>query len=91
MGHALAALRMIDVIRYETNGKQASCRLKHPRHIRQNLSSARALYWLGFSVPVLVARLSNWANVRSSMRFREITWNADDELCSRCDIQDPRH
>ena len=39
MSHVLAALRMMEVVRYETNGKQASYRLKHPRQIRQILSA----------------------------------------------------
>jgi DNA-binding transcriptional ArsR family regulator len=35
VSHVLAALRMMEVVRYETNGKQASYRLKHPRQTRQ--------------------------------------------------------
>ena len=39
VSHVFAALRMMEVVRYETNGKQASYRLKHPRQIRQILSA----------------------------------------------------
>ena|SRR5712691_1401546 len=39
VSHVLAALRMMEVVRYETNGKQASYRLKHPRQIRQIISA----------------------------------------------------
>lgn len=39
VSHVLAALRMMEVVRYETNGKQASYRLKHPRQIRQVLAA----------------------------------------------------
>jgi DNA-binding transcriptional ArsR family regulator len=39
VSHVLAALRMMEVVRYETDGKQASYRLKHPRQIRQLLSA----------------------------------------------------
>ena len=39
VSHVLAALRMTEVVRYETDGKQARYRLKHPREIRQILSA----------------------------------------------------
>jgi DNA-binding transcriptional ArsR family regulator len=39
VSHVLAALRMMEVVRYETNGKQASYRLKHPRQTRQILNA----------------------------------------------------
>jgi DNA-binding transcriptional ArsR family regulator len=39
VSHVLAALRMMEVVRYETNGKQASYRLKHPRQIRQVIAA----------------------------------------------------
>jgi predicted transcriptional regulator len=39
VSHVLAALRMMEVVRYETNGKQASYRLKHPRQTRQVLAA----------------------------------------------------
>ena len=39
VSHVLAALRMMEVVRYETNGKQASYRLKHPRQIGQILAA----------------------------------------------------
>ena len=39
VSHVLAALRMTEVVRYETDGKQARSRLKHPRQIRQILSA----------------------------------------------------
>ena len=39
VSHVLAALRMMEVVRYETNGKQASYRLKHPRQTRQILDA----------------------------------------------------
>jgi len=39
VSHVLAALRMMEVVRYETNWKQAKYRLKHPRQIRQIISA----------------------------------------------------
>jgi DNA-binding transcriptional ArsR family regulator len=39
VSHVLAALRTMEVVRYETNGNQASYRLKHPRETRQLLAS----------------------------------------------------
>ena len=39
VSHVLAALRMMEVVRYETDGRRASYRLKHPRQIRQILSA----------------------------------------------------
>jgi DNA-binding transcriptional ArsR family regulator len=39
VSHVLAALRMTEVVRYETNGKQARYRLKHPRKTRQLLAA----------------------------------------------------
>ena len=39
VSHVLAALRMREVVRYETNGNQASYRLKHPRQNRQILGA----------------------------------------------------
>ena len=39
VSHVLAALRMTEVVRYETDGKQARYRLKHPREVRQILSA----------------------------------------------------
>ena len=35
VSHVLAALRMMEVVRYDTNGKQSSYRLKYPRQTRQ--------------------------------------------------------
>ena len=35
VSHVLGTLRMTEVVRYETKGKQARYRLKHPREIRQ--------------------------------------------------------
>ncbi len=39
VSHILAALRMIEVVRYETNWKQASYRLKYPRQMRQIIAA----------------------------------------------------
>jgi DNA-binding transcriptional ArsR family regulator len=39
VSHVLAALRMMEVVRYEINGKQASYRLKHPRETRKLLDA----------------------------------------------------
>ena len=39
VSHVLGALRMTEVVRYETNGKLARYRLKHPRQTRQVLSA----------------------------------------------------
>ncbi|MFQ6006796.1 MAG: ArsR/SmtB family transcription factor [Woeseia sp.] len=35
--HVLAALRLAEIVRYETDGRQARYRLKHPREVRQIL------------------------------------------------------
>jgi DNA-binding transcriptional ArsR family regulator len=35
VSHVLAALRLAEVVRYETDGRQARYRLKHPRETRQ--------------------------------------------------------
>jgi len=37
--YVLAALRLAEVVRYETDGTRARYRLKHPREIRQILRS----------------------------------------------------
>jgi DNA-binding transcriptional ArsR family regulator len=37
VSHVLAALRLAEVVRYETDGRQARYRLKHPRETRQLL------------------------------------------------------
>jgi DNA-binding transcriptional ArsR family regulator len=37
VSHVLAALRMMEIVRYESDGKRAKYRLKHPREIRQVL------------------------------------------------------
>ena len=37
VSHVLAALRLAEVVRYETDGTRARYRLKHPRQIRQIL------------------------------------------------------
>jgi DNA-binding transcriptional ArsR family regulator len=39
VSHVLAALRLAEVVRYETDGRQARYRLKHPRETRQLLQS----------------------------------------------------
>ena len=39
VSHVLAALRLAEVVRYETDGTRARYRLKHPRQIRQILRS----------------------------------------------------
>jgi len=39
VSHGLASLRMIEVVRYETNWKQASYRLKYLRQTRQILAA----------------------------------------------------
>jgi DNA-binding transcriptional ArsR family regulator len=39
VSHVLAALRMMDLVRYETNGKTASYRLKHPRETRRVMAA----------------------------------------------------
>jgi predicted transcriptional regulator len=39
VSHVLAALRMMEVVRYETNWKQASYRLKYPRQTRQIIAA----------------------------------------------------
>ena len=39
VSHVLGALRMTEVVRYETNGKLAKYRLKHPRQTRQVLNA----------------------------------------------------
>jgi DNA-binding transcriptional ArsR family regulator len=39
VSHVLGSLRMTEVVRYETNGKLAKYRLKHPREVRQILSA----------------------------------------------------
>src|SRR5215475_9288484 len=35
VSHVLATLRLAEVVRYETDGRQARYRLKHPRETRQ--------------------------------------------------------
>ncbi|MBI4431466.1 MAG: winged helix-turn-helix transcriptional regulator [Candidatus Omnitrophica bacterium] len=42
VSHVLAALRLAEVVRYETEGRRATYRLKHPRQIRQILSGLSA-------------------------------------------------
>ena len=42
VSHILAALRLAEVVRYETEGRRATYRLKHPRQIRQILNSLSA-------------------------------------------------
>ena len=37
VSHVLAALRLAEVVRYETDGRQAHYRLKHPRETQQLL------------------------------------------------------
>jgi DNA-binding transcriptional ArsR family regulator len=37
VSHVLGALRLADVVRYETDGRRARYRLKHPREVRQIL------------------------------------------------------
>ncbi len=37
VSHVLAALRLAEVVRYETDGRRARYRLKHPREVRQIL------------------------------------------------------
>jgi DNA-binding transcriptional ArsR family regulator len=37
ISHVLAALRLAEVVRYETDGQRARYRLKHPREVRQIL------------------------------------------------------
>ena len=39
VSHVLAALRLAEVVRYETDGRQARYRLKHPRETRQLLNA----------------------------------------------------
>jgi hypothetical protein len=39
VSHVLAALRMLEVVRYETNWKQSSYRLKYPRQTRQIIAA----------------------------------------------------
>ena len=39
VSHVLAALRMMEVVRYETKWKQASYRLKYPRQTRQIIAA----------------------------------------------------
>jgi DNA-binding transcriptional ArsR family regulator len=39
VSHVLAALRLAEVIRYETDGRQAHYRLKHPHETRQLLEA----------------------------------------------------
>ncbi|MBI4488159.1 MAG: winged helix-turn-helix transcriptional regulator [Deltaproteobacteria bacterium] len=39
VSHVLGSLRMTEVVRYETNGKQARYRLKHPGEVRQILNA----------------------------------------------------
>ena len=39
VSHVLAALRLAEVVRYETDGTRAKYRLKHPHQIRQILRS----------------------------------------------------
>ena len=39
VSHVLAALRMMEVVRYETDGKRSSYRLKYPRQTRQILAA----------------------------------------------------
>ena len=42
VSHILGALRLAEVVRYETEGRRATYRLKHPRQIRQILNSLSA-------------------------------------------------
>jgi DNA-binding transcriptional ArsR family regulator len=39
VSHVLAALRLAEVVRYETDGRQARYRLKHPRETRELLQA----------------------------------------------------
>ncbi len=39
VSHLLAALRLAEVVRYETEGRRATYRLKHPREVRQLLKA----------------------------------------------------
>ena len=39
ISNVLAALRLADVVRYETEGRQARYRLKHPREARKVLDA----------------------------------------------------
>jgi DNA-binding transcriptional ArsR family regulator len=39
VSHVLAALRMMEIVRYEPNWKQASYRLKYPRQTRQIIAA----------------------------------------------------
>jgi DNA-binding transcriptional ArsR family regulator len=39
VSHVLAALRLAEVVRYDTDGRQARYRLKHPRETRELLKA----------------------------------------------------
>jgi DNA-binding transcriptional ArsR family regulator len=39
VSHVLAALRMMELVRYDPKGKKASYRLKHPRETRQVIAA----------------------------------------------------
>ncbi len=39
VSHVLAALRLAEVVRYDTDGRQARYRLKHPRETREFLKA----------------------------------------------------
>ncbi|HEV8344702.1 MAG TPA: metalloregulator ArsR/SmtB family transcription factor [Candidatus Binatia bacterium] len=39
VSHVLSALRLAEVVRYETDGRRATYRLKHPRETRQVLGA----------------------------------------------------
>jgi DNA-binding transcriptional ArsR family regulator len=39
VSHVLASLRLAEIVRYETDGRQARYRLKHPRETRELLKA----------------------------------------------------
>jgi DNA-binding transcriptional ArsR family regulator len=62
LSHTLAALRLADVVRYDSDtNMRARYRLKHPREIRQVIRAPFQLREFGLLPGVMVAELRNCA------------------------------
>jgi predicted transcriptional regulator len=59
VSHVLAALRLAEVVRYETDARQARYRLKHPRETRQLLQALAKFIDSSSDLSVTLAVLRN--------------------------------
>ena len=85
VSNVLGALRLVDVVRYDSDGKRNYYRLKHPREIRQVLAALSRVVEASSKVPPATASHCNHFHVFGIPKRWKFASNAD-TLCGFSEV-----